>query len=86
MLKNWLAEHVVCLDEFKLGILAQNCISPGFTTLINILITTTPRAALNLLLLNPDISNGESWIKEYIQGSSMEIYPVSILSFFCLFL
>lgn len=32
-----LADQVMCIDEFRLGMIAQNCIAPGFTTILYIL-------------------------------------------------
>jgi hypothetical protein len=29
----------VCLDEFKMGVIAQNCRAPGFATLLSVLLT-----------------------------------------------
>ena len=35
------AEHVVCEDEFKYALLANNCMSPGISTLVTLLLHTS---------------------------------------------
>lgn len=71
-----LAEHVLCIDEFKLGVLAQNCVAPGFTALVYLLITSLPgetkREAMNFF----DKKGYGHWIPEYMEGASMELYSV----------
>ncbi|KAI9333335.1 hypothetical protein DFJ73DRAFT_854405 [Zopfochytrium polystomum] len=73
-----LAEHVYCLDELKLGVLAQNAVAPGFTALINVLITSIPEASIRTFQRNFRVgADGRGqWVKEYVEGASMEIYPV----------
>ena len=34
-------EHVVCEDEFKYALLANNCLYPGLSTLVTLLLHTT---------------------------------------------
>jgi hypothetical protein len=65
------------LDEFRLGIIAQNCITPGFTTLINILITSVPEASIRSFSRTYNASKGGMWVKDYVKGVAMEIYPVN---------
>ncbi|KAJ3111693.1 hypothetical protein HDU96_005446 [Phlyctochytrium bullatum] len=76
--KDFLPEHVLCLDEFKLGIIAQNCIASGFTTLINILITSIPEHSIRRFHRSYNPRKGGSWVKEYVQGLAMEIYSVRL--------
>ena len=62
----------VCINELKLGLLAQSCISPGFSTLIANLFYTSD-------FQNPQVTifeEGDStaWKLPYIQGASNEIY------------
>ncbi|KAJ3203883.1 hypothetical protein HDU67_009890, partial [Dinochytrium kinnereticum] len=73
-----LAEHVLCLEEFKLGIIAQNCIASGFTTLVNILITSVPEPSIRAFHRSYSTKKGGIWVKEYVQGLHMEIYSVNI--------
>ena len=35
------AEHVVCEDEFKYALLANNCLCPGASTLVTLLLHTS---------------------------------------------
>jgi len=68
-----LADHVLCLDSFKLGILAQNSQCPGFATLIHLLTTSIPDASRRAFLKSHSVPR---YMKDYINGSMMEIYPV----------
>ncbi|KAI8926389.1 hypothetical protein BC831DRAFT_504492 [Entophlyctis helioformis] len=64
-----LADHTLCIDEFVMGMLAQNCLAPGFSTLMYLLTTSIPdRAIASLRLKDPP-----QWIREYFAGATMEI-------------
>ena len=38
---NSVSEHVVCEDEFKYALLANNCLYPGLSTLVSLLVHTS---------------------------------------------
>ncbi len=58
----------LCLNELKLGLLAQSCLLPGFSTLIgNLFYTSTFHESTKY-------SPNESWKRGYIKGVSNEIY------------
>ncbi|KAJ3282391.1 hypothetical protein HK104_010910 [Borealophlyctis nickersoniae] len=71
-----LADHVLCIDEFKLGMLAQNCLAPGFSTMLYLLTTSIPDSATRALKQK----NLGAWVDEYIDGATMEIYAVKLSS------
>ena len=58
------SDTVVCLNELKLGLLAQSCLCPGLSTLISNLFKARG-AALN---------TGQGWQSLYQQGVSYEVY------------
>ena len=60
----------ICLNELKLGLLAQSCICPGISTLIANLFYTSdfPDPALNIF------KDKDDWKEQYISGASNEIY------------
>ncbi|VDD75818.1 unnamed protein product [Mesocestoides corti] len=65
-------DMVICMDELKLGLMALNCLAPGFSTII-----------LNLLNGHRVKNQGkqmqrEKWRQNYEYGVSMEIYDVSL--------
>ncbi|VDN96425.1 unnamed protein product [Rodentolepis nana] len=62
-------DMVICMDELKLGLMALNCLAPGFSTII-----------LNLLNGHrlKNVGSQEKWRREYEFGVSMEIYDVSL--------
>ncbi|KAJ3387185.1 hypothetical protein HDU92_002061 [Lobulomyces angularis] len=70
----FLAEQVLCIDELKMGMLAQNLISPGFSTaLIHLTISVTDNSLNNFLK-----STTEYWHLEYAHSVSQEIYSISL--------
>ena len=58
----------LCLNELKLGLLAQSCICPGISTLIANLFYTSDFPALTIFKEN------DAWKEQYISGASNEIY------------
>ncbi|CAL8084795.1 unnamed protein product [Calicophoron daubneyi] len=64
-------DMVVCMEELKLGLMAYNCLAPGFSTLI-----------LNLLNMHGRRKsipkNFERWREEYEYGFCMELHDVGI--------
>lgn len=57
----------LCLNELKLKILAQGCLTPGFTTLIsNLFFASSPHQLPQ--------QNSSSWRKLYTMGACKEIY------------
>ena len=69
-----IADEIVCIDEFLLGLLAQNALAPGTTTLIYLLSTSFSTRAIDQYKLN----NQSEWIREYLDGASNEIYTVTV--------
>ena len=60
----------ICLNELKLGLLAQSCVCPGFSTLIANLFYTSDFPQVNIFEEN----SSEQWKTNYVQGASNEIY------------
>ena len=54
----------VCLNELKLGLLAQSCMCPGLSTLI-----------ANLFYTSGDSKVSQDWQNLYLHGASNELYP-----------
>ncbi len=62
------SDIAVCLNELKLGLLAQSCVCPGFSTLIANLFYTSD-------FPTPQSFEGpNAWKEGYIEGASNEIY------------
>lgn len=64
------AEHVVCEDEFKYALLANNCLYPGLSTLVSLLMHTSTGYEGSLAT--------ESWQQIYGQHSGNEIYHIQL--------
>lgn len=57
------SDTIVCISELKLGLLAQSCVCPGFSTLVS-----------NLFYVSGAVRKVEGWQKHYSLGLSREIY------------
>ncbi|KAL3311476.1 Arl3p interacting protein [Cichlidogyrus casuarinus] len=70
-------DDAVCVAELKLGFLAQNCLAPGFSTLL-----------ANLFTMRAFKSSDSSsmtctpWLNQYMEGAGMEMYTETLSSSF----
>ncbi|XP_064616919.1 potassium channel subfamily T member 2-like [Liolophura sinensis] len=64
------AEHVVCEDEFKYALLANNCLCPGTSTLVTLLLHTSRG--------QEGQTSSEQWQRLYGRCSGNEIYHVNL--------
>ncbi|PVD32429.1 hypothetical protein C0Q70_07863 [Pomacea canaliculata] len=64
------AEHVVCEDEFKYALLANNCLYPGLSTLVSLLVHTSSG-------LEGDLAP-HPWQQTYGHHSGNEIYHIQL--------
>ena len=68
----------VCLNELKLGLLAQSCLCPGFSTLVANLfynISDLPKSSVTR-------GTAEKWKEHYFKGASNEVYSSPFSEFF----
>ncbi|XP_055333001.1 calcium-activated potassium channel subunit alpha-1-like [Paramacrobiotus metropolitanus] len=69
---NWnphIGDDIICLPEIKLGLFAQSCAAPGFTTLM---------ANLFASRSNDVEMDWPDWLKSYTQGTGIEMYTERI--------
>ncbi|XP_043217025.1 potassium channel subfamily T member 2-like isoform X2 [Amphibalanus amphitrite] len=64
------AEHVVCEDEFKYALLANNCLCPGTSTLVTLLLHTSRG--------QEGQTSEEDWHRLYGRCSGNEIYHIRL--------
>ncbi|KAG8180934.1 hypothetical protein JTE90_013940 [Oedothorax gibbosus] len=64
------AEHVVCEDEFKYALLANNCLCPGTSTLVTLLLHTSRGQEGQM--------SDEQWHRLYGKCSGNEIYHIRV--------
>ncbi|ESO05295.1 hypothetical protein HELRODRAFT_111253 [Helobdella robusta] len=64
------AEHVVCEDEFKYALLANNCLFPGMSTLVTLLLHTSRGAEGQ--------TARDEWMHLYGYCSGNEIYDIQL--------
>ncbi|XP_052789298.1 potassium channel subfamily T member 2-like isoform X2 [Mya arenaria] len=64
------AEHVVCVDEFKYALLANNCLCPATSTLVTLLLHTSRG--------QEGQTSSEEWQRLYGRCSGNEIYHVRL--------
>lgn len=67
-----LVNHVMCIDELKMGMMAQNCLSPGYSTLLY-LITTTISSSIK-----DSITHLCADTQEYLNSAQQEIYEIKL--------
>ncbi|KAJ1960675.1 hypothetical protein GGI12_003673 [Dipsacomyces acuminosporus] len=76
------ATRVICVDEMRMGIMAQNCATPGFATLAFILSTSVASQFewdFSGVLAEAIAKSAEdSWVKNYIHGIGQEIYQAHV--------
>lgn len=61
-------DHVLCIDQMKMSILAKTCLYPGLSTLISNMFRSSSV---------PDDVN-ESWMQEYLDGCGLEVYTTTL--------
>eukprot|EP00111_Clytia_hemisphaerica_P000082 TCONS_00000180-protein len=66
-------DAIVCIDELKLGIMAQSCNAPGFSTLL---------ANLFVMRENENKHYQDNWRETYLSGVSVEMYSTLLSDYF----
>ncbi|KAJ2671024.1 hypothetical protein GGI25_005639 [Coemansia spiralis] len=76
--------RVICVDEMRMGIMAQNCATPGFAALAFMLSKSVADHVdwdfSGVLAEAIAKSVDDSWVKTYIHGISQEIYQAHVPS------
>ena len=62
-----IGDEVICTDELKLGLIAQSCFAPGFSTLM-----------ANIFAMRSPIDSDESWKNSYFLGTGFEMYTETL--------
>ncbi|KAJ2714400.1 hypothetical protein H4R19_001749 [Coemansia spiralis] len=75
----FLADHVICIEELRLGLLAKNVLVPGFASLIAILTSSIPESITGSLVRG---AQRKPWLAEYAQSLNHEIYSTKISPLF----
>uniref|UniRef100_A0A8C6TRW3 RCK N-terminal domain-containing protein n=1 Tax=Neogobius melanostomus TaxID=47308 RepID=A0A8C6TRW3_9GOBI len=65
------ADHVVCEEEFKYAMLALNCVCPGTSTLITLLIHSSRGQ-------ESGVSSGDQWHRTYRRCSANEVHHIRL--------
>ncbi|EFA75699.1 hypothetical protein PPL_10752 [Heterostelium album PN500] len=60
--------HVMCIEDFRNGILVQSTLCPGFGTMVCNLFTSR----------QPESHEEEKWVEEYVNGSVNSIYKIPV--------
>lgn len=66
-------DAIVCIDELKLGVMAQSCNAPGFSTLL---------ANLFVMREAENKRYNDSWRETYLTGVSVEMYSTTLSDYF----
>ncbi|KAJ1736111.1 hypothetical protein LPJ61_000161 [Coemansia biformis] len=75
----FLADHVICIEELRLGLLAKNVLVPGFASLVAMLTSSIPDSIAGPLVRS---AQRKTWLAEYAQSLSHEIYSTKISPLF----
>ncbi|KAJ2560547.1 hypothetical protein GGH12_004724 [Coemansia sp. RSA 1822] len=73
----YLAEHVICIEELRLGLLAKSVMVPGFASLLQLLTSSIPGTITDPLIRTAERGR-KTWLAEYAQSMSHEIYSTRI--------
>jgi voltage-gated potassium channel Kch len=65
-------KHIVCVQELKLGLLALNCLYPGFSTLISNLVYN--------MKTDPEVWQYNDWLRSYDCGLNYHCYTEQSLA------
>ena len=68
-------DQIVCINEIKMSMLGQNCLCPGFSTLIGNLIQSNDS-------IPPEDASSEPWQFEYCHGCGYEFYRTPLSTSF----
>ncbi|KAJ2810697.1 hypothetical protein H4S07_002522 [Coemansia furcata] len=77
----YLADHVICVEELRLGLLARSVMVPGFASLLQLLTASIPDNTTEPLIKVAGRYKQE-WLAEYAQSMSHEIYATRVSSIF----
>lgn len=74
--------RVICVDEMRMGVMAQNCATPGFATLAFMLSTSVADHRdwdfAGILSESLAQSSDDRWVQTYLHGISQEIYQAHV--------
>ena len=65
--------HIVCIEELKMNLLAKSCLCPGINTLLSNLISS---------MGDDEVEDTDEWMNEYMEGCGKEIYRVDLSPIF----
>ncbi|KAJ2162855.1 hypothetical protein GGF46_000237 [Coemansia sp. RSA 552] len=77
----YLAEHVICIEELRLGLLAKSVMVPGFASLLQLLTSSIP-STITDPLIRTAARGRKTWLTEYAQSMSHEIYRTRLSPIF----
>ncbi|XP_062510417.1 calcium-activated potassium channel subunit alpha-1-like [Corticium candelabrum] len=69
-------DDVICITELKLGMIAQSCLCPGFSTYLANL--TCMRSEPNFIIGRDQDVDGNKWKKLYERGAAYELYATEL--------
>ncbi|OMH84936.1 Calcium-activated potassium channel slowpoke [Zancudomyces culisetae] len=70
----YLTKDVICIPELRLGLLAKGNAIPGFSSMLQTMITSIPESAQSQLIAAVRTSPNYKWLVQYIRSLGMEVY------------
>ncbi|CAF4562863.1 unnamed protein product [Rotaria sp. Silwood1] len=75
-------DEAVCIAELKLGLIAESCLNPGFSTMIANIFAMRSDTEVAGKLTEKGSPSGSVWLKEYLRGASLEMYTETLSNYF----
>ncbi|EPZ33661.1 hypothetical protein O9G_000436 [Rozella allomycis CSF55] len=77
-----LAQQVICINEIRFGLLSNNVLSPGVSSLIQLLTTSITDQAMQIATTKIESKPGMNWMKEFLKGATQEFYQTYLSIYF----
>ncbi|PVV03923.1 hypothetical protein BB560_001576 [Smittium megazygosporum] len=77
-----ITKNVICVPEIRFGTLAQSVSIPGFSSMVQSLVTSIPVSVEDQLKKIVKNNKEYLWLQEYIHGLGQEIYCTNFSQFF----
>ncbi|CAF1566760.1 unnamed protein product [Rotaria sordida] len=75
-------DEAVCIAELKLGLIAESCLNPGFSTMIANIFAMRSDTEVAGKLTEQSSPSRFIWLQEYLRGASLEMYTETLSNYF----
>ncbi|CAF1638931.1 unnamed protein product, partial [Adineta ricciae] len=75
-------DEAVCIAELKLGLIAESCLNPGFSTMIANIFAMRSDTEVAGKLTEKGAPDRSVWLQQYLRGASLEMYTETLSNYF----